>query len=191
MTDADIWNLTPQQASERLAAMSLAAPAVDLAAPANIAAMSPTQARERLEGLKTNPEWQKQFLGGNGPQLREFNELSAKAAEAGDRLEAALAHGVEAAPIFETTTGDQLTIWKLGKVVADLRDDGLADDHIRELFAGEPISKELHDAARRLQQERFADPEYLDRYLKGGAEEKREQTLIGIILGRPIAEKAA
>jgi hypothetical protein len=46
----------------------------------------------------------------------------------GDRLEAALAHGVDAAPIFETTSGDQLSTWKLAKVVADLRDDGLVDD---------------------------------------------------------------
>jgi hypothetical protein len=63
--------------------------------------------------------------------------------------------------------------------------------NIRKLFANEPISKELHDATRRLQQERFADPQYVDRYLKGGAVEKREQRLIGIILGRPIAEATA
>jgi len=191
MPDTDVWNLTPQQASERLKAMSLAAPAVDLAAPVNIAAMSPTQARERLEGLKTNPEWQKQFLGGNGPQLREFSELSAKAAEAGNRLEAAFAYDPQTAPPFETTYDGELNVWQLAKVVADLRADGLEDAHIQEMWANEPIAKKWHDAARRLQQQRFADPEYLDRYLKGGAEEKREQTLIGIILGRPIAEKAA
>jgi hypothetical protein len=83
--------------------------------------------------------------------------------------------------------GDELSTWKLGRIVEQLRDDGLSDDHIREMWANEPIEKKWHDAARRLQQQRFADPLYVDRYLKGGAAEKREQRLIGIILGRPIA----
>jgi hypothetical protein len=169
---ADPWSLSPAEAAARLESMKVAPPATGLAA--------------RLE----NDEWRQALLAGNGPHLREFNDLIEK--KLGDnKLEVALAHGAEAAPIFETTMGDELNTWKFGKVVEHLRADDLSDDHIREMFANEPIAKELHDAARRLRDERFADPQYVDRWLKGGAAEKREQLLIGIILGRPIAEQTA
>ena len=168
----DAWNLTPAEATARLEAMKPVVPATGLA--------------ERMADEK----WRAGLLAGNGPQLREFSELmQPKPAE--NKLDAVLTHGDAAVPLFETTVGDELSTWKLGRVVADLRADGLEDGHIREMFAGEPIEKELHDAARRLQQQRFADPQYVDHWLKGGAAEKREQLLIGIILGRPIAGAAA
>jgi hypothetical protein len=173
----DIWTLSPAEAAAKLQTMKTGgAPAPGLAKPVNIPALSAQQAAARLDELSRDEKWTERLLNGG---VREQKELSAltekKTAPADLKLETVFAHGVDAAPIFETTSGDELSTWKLGKVVADLRDDGLADDHIRELFAGEPISKELHDAARRLQQERFTDPEYVERYLKGGAVEKREQ----------------
>jgi hypothetical protein len=175
MPDADIWNLSPGEASARLQSIKLAAtpPATDLAA------------------RSADEKWRTNVLSGNGPETKELHTL-VEAKLAGDtRLEQVLTGTAGDVPIFETTTGDQLSTWKLGRIVADPRDDGLADDHIRELFAGEPIAKELHDAALRLQQQRFGDAEYVRRYLAGGAVEIREQRLIGIIIGRPIAEGEA
>ena len=118
----DIWSLTPEQVGERLAAMAPAAPAVDLAKQVNISAMSPAQARERRDALLQNLEFQKKFLEANGVQLREYRELSEKAAEAGDRLEAVLTHGAEAEPLIPEVTFDgALNSAKLRKVITDLR----------------------------------------------------------------------
>jgi hypothetical protein len=189
MTNEEIFAMSPQQAGEALAAMKPQAPTVDLAAPVNIAAMSPTQARERLEGLKANPEWQRQFLSANGPTLREYNELSTKAAEAGGRLEAVLEHGDDAVPIFETTSGTALSSAKLAKVVDALYDVGLEPDHIREAFDEDrTIDFDTYAAVLRLKERRFADADYVRRYLAGSPAEVREMALIHIVLGMNIAE---
>jgi hypothetical protein len=194
MTDTDVWNLSPQQASERLAAMSPAAPPVDPAALVNIAAMSPGAARARLGGLLQNAEWQKQFLGGNGPQLREFKELSEKAAGPGDtRLDAALAYDPNTAPPFETSYAGELNTWQLAKVVTNLKELGLEPDHIREAFDVEnrTIDGATWAAAKRLEQQRFGDAEYVKRYLAGNPAEKREMALIRIVLSMKVAEATA
>jgi hypothetical protein len=173
MPDADIWNLTPAEVAARLESLKTASPATGLAA------------------RSADEKWRGRVLAGSCPQVKEMRDL-VEAKLAGDsKLEQALAGTAGDVPALEVTAGDQLSSWKIGRIVEQLRDDGLEDDHIRELFANEPIAKELHDAARRLQQERFADPQYVERYLKAGAPEVREQRLIGIILGRPIAEATA
>jgi hypothetical protein len=187
MTNDEILSLTPEQAGEALAAMRPAAPVAAGPAPDTL---SPSAARERLEGLKQNPEWQRRFLDASGPTLREYNELSARAAEPGDRLEAAFAYDLQTAPPFETSYNGELNTWQTAKVVAALREFGLSDDNIREMDANVPIAKELHDAARRLQQQRHADPQWVDRLLKGGDAEKRELLLIKILLRHPVAEAA-
>jgi hypothetical protein len=167
----DPWSLSSAEATAKLESMKTAPPATDLAA------------------RSADEKWRTGVLAGNGPEVKEFHGLVEKGL--GDsKLEQVLAGTAGDVPIFETVQGDQLTSWKLGRIVEQLRDDGLADDHVRELFANEPIDRATHDAARRLQQQRFSEPEYVARYLKGGAVEKREQLLIGILLGRPIAAPA-
>jgi hypothetical protein len=183
---------SPAEATAALAAMKPAPPAVDLSTPANIATMSSAQAAARLDGLKKDPTWQRRFLDNSPPVWREYNELSTKAAETGDaRFEAALVYDLKTAPPFETTYDGEMSTRQLAEIIAQMRNDGLDEAHIREWRANEPIEKKWQDAAKRLRQQRFADPQYVDRWLKGSAVEKREQLLIEIILGRPIAEAAA
>jgi hypothetical protein len=187
----DIGNLSPAEATSRLQAMS-PAPAPTGLAERDPATLTPADARARLAELQSDKEWTARFLSGGLKERKQFDALFAKQSEATDaKLEIAMRNGVEVAPLIPEVTYDgDLNTARLAQVITDLRADGLEDDHIQELFENAPIAKELHDAAQRLRQRRFADPQYLDRYLKGGAAEKREQLLIGIILGRPIAEAA-
>jgi hypothetical protein len=190
MADADIWSLTPQAASEKLAAMSPAPPATDLTKPANIAAMSSSQARDRLAALQADEKWTARFLSGSKKEIDEFNNLTAKKNEAGDRqLEIAMRHGVEVAPLIPEVTFDgALNTARLANVIADLRDHGLEDAHIEEAFdETRTIPRATHEAVKQLQRQRLGDADYVKRYLAGGAAEKREMALIRIALGLNIA----
>jgi hypothetical protein len=191
----DVWNLTPAEAGARLEAMKSAPPATDLAKPVNIAAMSSSQARDRLAALQADEKWTQHFLSGGKKEIDEFNNLTAKKNEAGDRqLEIAMRNGVEAAPLIPEVTFDgALNTAKLANVIADLRDHGLEDAHIEEAFDVEnrTLPRAKHEAVKRLEQQRLGDAEYVKRYLSGGAAEKREMALIRIALGLKVAEEAA
>jgi hypothetical protein len=186
----DVWSLTPQQATERLAAMKPAAPAADPSKPVNIDAMSAAQARVHFNKLSADPAWTERFLNGG---MAEQKELAAVMERKGDtKLDQAIEHGDEGVPYFETTFSGALNSAKLAKVVTHLKELGLESGHIREAFNEDlMIDRTTYDAAKRLERERFSDADYVKRYLAGGAAEKREMSLLRIVLGMKVAEATA
>jgi hypothetical protein len=192
---ADPWTLSAAEATARLQSMKPQAPAADLTAPApDVAAMTSAQARLRRDQLLKNPDFQQRYLSDSKKEVDQINDLIAKEGEAAAaRLDAALAHGDETAPLIPEVTFDgALNSAKLAKVVDHLYEAGLEPSHIREAFDEDmTIDFDTYAAVLQLQQQRFGDADYVKRYLAGGAAEVREMALIHIVLGMNIEETAA
>jgi hypothetical protein len=172
MTDADIWGLSPTEAAARLEMMKMAPPATGLAA--------------RLE----NDEWRQALLAGNGPHVKEFNDLLQKKAEADDRLDKIVA-GTAEVPFMETVTGGQITTRNAIQAAEDLRGFGLNDESIKQAIAGTPVSRAEYDAVKILRGDLMADKEWSAKLLAGDPAATREFTLMNTIVANGyVAEKA-
>jgi hypothetical protein len=96
--------------------------------------------------------------------------------------------GTAERPMIETVTDGQLSTGKLMSAVDGLREVGLSDDVIREAINGGKNSAAIHRATQELKTKLFSDPAWLKRYLDGGAAERKQATLIAIVLNSEVAE---
>jgi hypothetical protein len=186
-TPTDPWSMTPQEATAALQRMSEAyesrtAPPPDK--PGNA-----TEAKARLDHLVRDGEWGKKLEAGDADTNKEFHALTTFAAEAqpADQLDRVLA-GTAERPMIETVTDGQLSTGKLMSAVDGLREVGLSDDVIREAINGGKNSAAIHRATQELKTKLFSDPAWLKRYLDGGAAERKQATLIAIVLNSEVAE---
>lgn len=141
---------------------------------------TPAEAAARLDGLMADPKWASKMLSGNGPEVRELHDLVAKKSS-GDKIDQIIAGTVEP-PIFETLHEGQLSTRNVMTSVADLREIGLTDAVIRQAIEGKPVPRAEYAAVKRLHADRLANAEWTAKLLKGGAVERRELTLMQIVL---------
>lgn len=141
---------------------------------------TPAEAATKLETLSKNSEWASKVLAGSGPHVTEFKNLIAKKSAA-DRLGQIL-DGTFEAPLLETTINGELSSYKVGTMIADLREIGLEDAAIRQTIEAKPVSKTEFDAVKRLHADRLGNAEWTAKLLKGGATERRELTLMQVVL---------
>jgi hypothetical protein len=190
MTDdtSDVWSLTPQQATDRLAALQREHDGAQPAPPEKPS--NATEAKARLDHLVRDGEWSKKLDAGDADTHKEFHALTALAADlpAGDRFDAAL-RGEVPPGLIETTDGsNKLTTHKLASAVEGLREVGLSDDVIRQAVNGGKDDPAVLRALAEFRDKLFGDPAWTKRYLDGGAVERRQATLIAIALNSEVAE---
>src|SRR5438105_4388343 len=100
----------------------------------------------KLDALTKDPQWGAKLISGDGAALREFHDLTqAKAGGAGaSKLDNVLSGRVSASsaevPIFEFTTGGELSTQNTVTVVEALKELGLSDAVIREAFNSPKVS---------------------------------------------------
>ena len=141
---------------------------------------TPAEAGAKLDALSKNQDWASKVLTGSGPHVREFNDLIAKKSGS-DKLDQIL-NGTIEPPILETVMPGELSTRNVMTSVADLREIGLEDAAIRQVVEGKPVSKTEFDAVKRLHADRLGNPEWTAKLLKGGASERRELTLMQVVL---------
>jgi hypothetical protein len=184
----DIWSLTPQQATERLAAMSTAAPAVDPTTPANVAAMTPHQAALKLDELLKNSDFQKRYLTGDGPAAKQYHDLAAKKAEAGaDRLDN-IVRGTAEVRELETVIDGELSTQKLIQAAEHMKNFGLNEATVKQALTSAPVSRAEYDAVKTLRGELMADKDFTSALLAGNPVAVREFTLMNTIVANGYAE---
>lgn len=190
MTDVPIHEMSPEQATAKLAEMQAAhdartAPPVPTDKPTDAAG-----ARARLDHLTADKSWSERYLKGGVDETREFKELTAIVASADPavRLDRVLAGEVHNNSVIETVSGDELSTSKLAIVVEGLREVGISDEAIKEAINGGKNSAVIHRATQELKTKLFGDQAWVKRYLEGGQAERRQATLISIILSGEVAE---
>jgi hypothetical protein len=148
------------------------------------------QARAAIESLSSSSEWRERFFRGDPQARREFGELTAKVV-AGDQTASALAGDpLPAADTVELTgsvLGGRIPARALASEVASLRSAGISDGAIAQLLDGHAMTPYEVEAVSRYKSLRLGDPEFTKRYLAGGWAERREMTLISMVLSAPRA----
>jgi hypothetical protein len=184
-----IHELSPEQATARLAEMQRAYDARTASPAPPDKPSTAAEAKARLDHLVRDGEWSKKLDAGDADTHKEFHALTALAADLppADRLDAALRGEVNPGLIETTDADNPLTTRKLASTVEELREVGLSDDAIREAIHGGSNTAAIHRAVGELKAKLFGDQEWVKKYLAGGAAERKQATLIAIILSGEVA----
>jgi hypothetical protein len=143
-----------------------AAAAADLLPPATPA----DQARAQIEALKANPEWVKRHLGGDHAtreELARLHELTHTPAPG------SIISGMPTAAAQNAEMADHLsTLFDISPGIME------------EIRQGKPASLDEHRLAVGRKAARMSDPAWVNRYMTGDAEARREMWLLNSILTR-------
>lgn len=155
-----------------------------LTAPPPAPPATPGEAATRLSTLSADAEWRGKFLAGNGPQVREWNELHQLAAN-GDNIDMAMAGkflpgGQSSEHIVQMETAAMMQ--ELG-IRSEIIRDALSDKHT--------VTRAEFEATKVWKADRMTDPEFTKRWLAGDREAKRKMMLADIILTGNVKEDAA
>lgn len=163
--------------------------------PAAVAVVGPASSAEAavaLSQLAADPVWAAKLLKNSPAEVQQMRDLvAAKVGRPTDpNLDLIMVGDGEPQP-FAPVAESGLTVQDQAAAVIAFREAGLSDGVIREVLTGAPVSKAEQDAARRLYADKTSDASgWVSRLLKGGAVEKRELTLLRIILGAPLKVEA-
>ena len=119
-------------------------------------------------------------------EMRTLNMAIAEAPTA-DRLSAVLA-GTATPGGFENVTGLELGTSDLTSAVNGLRGDGFADETIREIIQGTPVSPGRHQEAERIRERLLRDREWLRAYREGSKDHAEQMHRVNAVLAAPIVE---
>jgi len=179
---ADTHSMTPAEAGAKLNEMAVA-----LRGPgASADPKTPSEARRRLTELTADKQWSEDFTAGKVEARREFEGLTKMAAQADDRLENVLAGKAEPGLMEVTNAENPLTTRDLAGAIADLREAGLRDQTIKEIFEGTKMPAEIRRRCEQLKAKKMGDAEWTRKLLAGDHEAKRELTLISAVLSADI-----
>jgi hypothetical protein len=182
MDDATISSMSPAEATAALNAMETA----NNPAPA-LVPQDAQDARAQLNLLSADPNWSRALFAGDRAVRDQFEKLTKMVSDA-DVVGDAIAGIEEPQQIFETTTGGQLPSRAVKAVIDDMRLAGISDGSIEEALRGTPVTAREYAAVTALQAAKHGDPVWVKNFLAGNYAEKREATLMAIVLSSPIAE---
>lgn len=169
------------------ATAATAAAAVSKDAPsAPIIPAAANEAAARLSELKADPKWREQFLSGSSTHAKELRDLQAVIdKEQNTQLDMAIK-----GELFDgIQPGGHLAAVGTAEM---LREANIGDTAvIKQVLTGGEVTPQEHAAAIARKAELMGDAAWTDRYLKGGAAEKREMTLISIVLSSKLKGAAA
>lgn len=163
-------NMTPEMATAKLGELAAAyqGPAPD--------AGSPAAARAELAAKLNDPQFYTKFANSSSEARAQFNDLLARGkADAADLIIAG-----KADTRFEVTTGGEVSKRDQMTAAAGLLEAGIKPDQVKRLLNNEPLSRADYETVLNVEREKLGDPEFVKRWLEGGAEEKRVMALVGI-----------
>jgi hypothetical protein len=143
-------------------------------------------ARAKLSELTASPEWRAAYFSGDPKARKDFSELTAAVA-GGATVDDVLAGAEPISQMIETTTAGQLSTRNTAIEVDHLKQLGLNEKTIQQVFKGGSVSAAEKEMARVTKEMRLGDPEWSARYLKGGWAERREMSLLSAILSAGTA----
>jgi hypothetical protein len=156
--------------------MAEAAPAAAPAAPEIPG--TPTEAATRLAERRADRSWGEKLISQDASTVAEFHALAKKASEGND-----LDLMILAAPDMPDLNIDgTLSPKKIAGEIGSLRESGLSDDVIKELLTGRTSTVAEVDAVKRFKAMRHSSKEWVDRYLAGDHDARRESMLMSMVL---------
>ncbi len=129
-------------------------------------------ARAKFAQLQRSNEWRDRLLRGDPATVKEFQTLTATIAGVEDKPDE------PGRPLIENELSREDTI----AAVADLKTLGFKDDIIAEVFKGSKNSQAVIDETRAHYLRCMSDPDWTERLLAGGMQERREHALMCTIL---------
>lgn len=178
LTAEAISAMTPQQAGDALAKMTIAPPP---------AADSPEGARARLAGLQNDQEWLGKYFGGSPAAAKELNDLLERSGS--DRTDRLMAGVVN--PLHWAAVDDGISERETVAEISRLRSTGLDDAAIAQLLRGEPLATAAeYRAVQAYERALLGDSDFVKSFLAGEQEAVREMTLVKIALNAGFKEAA-
>ena len=143
------------------------------------------EATMRLNELKNDATWRDRFLAGNTPEAREYRALRTQI-ESGDapNVDAAMAGVLDDAP-FQDSKRMQMVA-----ATAHFRDLGIRDEVIRQTLTDYEVTPQEHAVVTKWKADRMRDPEWVEKYLAGHGDHKRDMMLANIVLTSKIKKSA-
>jgi hypothetical protein len=143
-------------------------------------------ARARLSELSSSQEWRTAFFNGDPQARKDFGELTAAIAD-GNTVDDVLAGAGPVSQLIETTTAGQLSSRNTAIEIDHLRQIGLNDKTIAQVFKGGSVTPAEREMARVTKEMRLGDPDWSARWMKGGWAKRREMTLLNTVLSASVA----
>jgi len=182
------FGMSPEAATAALSRMT----GEYLNAPAPVAAPGPNpedrtkaaEARVKLEALKADPKWGKQYLAGDVATRKTFEELTEAVAAGGggDADLALLGHH----PDGHIDSGNGATLRDMISAVPELREAGVPDDVIKQVLEDRPVSRTERAMTEQLLRERMGNAEWRQKLMSGDYAVKRENLLVSVILASRV-----
>ena len=148
------------------------------------------EAAARLNLLTADAQWAQSVIANEPVAKAQFDKLTRLVAEA-EGTAKEIVDTAGRSPAADALIGSDPEAAKLADAVEMLRMAGMTDDVIKEFFEGKPGTRRDYEATKRFQAMRHGDAGWVERYLKGGFEEKREAILMASILNRGFKEENA
>ena len=172
LTTEQIHGMSAEQASVALARRSAAYQS----------SQTDNSAQAALDKFANDPTAGKKLFAGDVATTQELHRLTA--AVAGSTGPDVLKHAI--APStglgFDLTLPGQIPARDRAAAIDELRSSGIPDGAIAEAFTGKQFTTEEVARARALKAQRMGDAEWTKRLMNGGYAERREFTLMSIIL---------
>jgi hypothetical protein len=150
-------------------------------------------AKSKLDRAMADPEFAKKLFARDAATRREFEALTKAAAESdgSDRLAAIVqGHDIPAPAGIETVFNGALSTRDTKTAVQWMKEAGIGDAAIAESIlgvdvkTGKPYDAATIAQAKAMKAQRLSDPEWTKRLFAGGYTEKRELTLLSVILSQ-------
>ncbi len=180
----DVSNLTPEQATAKLAELEAAYRPAAIAEP-----KTPQEAALKLQTLAQNQQWRDQLLAGDSATRQQFATLTEMAASAADRLDNVLSGAAQPQPFEITTPSSPLSTRDLTSAVDGLRELGIDDDPTRDFAKGEKVSPELYRKVEQWKARQMTDTDFVKRYMANDPEAIQQRTIANIIVAAGVAEE--
>jgi hypothetical protein len=144
------------------------------------------EATARLNQLKADPKWRDAFLSGSPRHAKEFAALT-ETIDKGDNPE------IDRAIAGELYDGPFQPSGHMQNIAAAqmFRELGIGDDVTRQVLTDHEVTQEEYNKVAQLKAERMRDQDWVKQYMAGNGPQRRDMTLMNIVLSSTIKAKAA
>ena len=180
MFTPEIQAMSPAEAGAALQKMQDA-----LHPPPNPNPTDATGARQLLSKLTADPSWAALLTRGDPQTRKQFDNLVAMSAGGDDAADAAV--GItEESPLMEVISGGRLSRRDTRTAVEHFQEIGIGNNAILQAMHGTRVTPQEHAAAKALLNARTNDAAWRNALFAGGYAERRELTLLNIVLASEI-----
>jgi hypothetical protein len=171
-TAAEVWKMSPAEATAHLAAMK-----ADYDA-RNAAPVDATAAK------LADPEFRDAYLAGGAAQKSEIaNLVAGKVNPSGVAalVDAALAGELSTSGLLHANSKDGVSPQSLLSAIKGFRDVGVSEGALKELLTNKPVDRETFNAVSEFRKSCLRDAEWTKKWLAGDAECRLQAALFAIV----------